>query len=538
MVLKGLGGGGGFDYTQNTTPSGAEIGETWFDTSISGGTGKIYADLGNGAQWHVMPVQDELENGKTRELLMLLQDRPIPEIVDPLNIQAGLSELYKQSGSDYQITNSVVDNEWSGPTVAVGNDGNTNYDTSHSLTYEANYTYLDFDVEYDVYDYNNVSEAGGRIYDQTNDYVIWENTGMDDGYHYATPTYDISGYDEVNILIQAYDESYNLDVTPTIVESYVPVNAHITDQFNAPTAPPSNFKQWDSIKAEGVTTGGSTSTNPVEFELLGETSSTATRIEDNNNNSMSEKRGLLINPNKSIHKLEIYTSSNTLDATTAYVTDSNGNVIQSGPIENGKAIINGLNLSNGTNYNVVVDADGRSYTIGYYDSPSFPYHSENVDIVNGIYQGTSTISSTYAIKSIKAAHAGSITTSHIPKSELADSKFRFRDREYIEDAASDGQSTYTISETGNGGHFGIPIFSLITVERNDKVLDESNWGWDGTDTVTVDTSNVTISSGDTITIFYDLDVFDSELKPRAYLSRESDTETSPSISHFRYEYLV
>lgn len=46
MVLQEI-GGGGYDYAQSSTPSSAEIGETWLDSTVSPPQSKVY----NGSSW-------------------------------------------------------------------------------------------------------------------------------------------------------------------------------------------------------------------------------------------------------------------------------------------------------------------------------------------------------------------------------------------------------------------------------------------------------------------------------------------------------
>jgi hypothetical protein len=482
MTLEQLGGSGGFTYTQSSTPSNPSIGETWFDTSTDGGTGKIYADLGGGAQWHVLPVQDEIQSGRTRELLLLLQDQPVPEVVDPLNLQSGLSSdsaKYVVNNSDYELDpnqreliadfedgdSSPVHSNWSN---WVGDTGNISAQTGTVIsgTYSLKVSSFDedvsvatdrdsltkfFEIEISIQmsrdtgnggDYVELilqgefsSPWGGLVFNDndgaiTNPYngneiapswsagtaydikfdLDWSAQQADVTINGTTYTIELGGSKGLNAIelvnrtadggggrIIYVDELYHKLAGST--------SAYLTDRFEAPTTAPADFKAWNAIRAEDVTTGGSTSANPVEFEIL----------------------------------------------------DSSDTVLSS---------------------------------------------------------------------------------ARIPKSELGDEPFKLHDREYSEDAGSNGQSDYTIPQTGAGGHYGLPILSVVTVEQNGSVLDPSNWEFDGTDTVTIDTSNVSIASGDTIAIKYDFDVFDSTLQPRAYLNRESTSETSPSISHFRYEYIV
>lgn len=371
-------------------------------------------------------VLEELQEGRTRELLLLLQDRPVPEIVDPMNLQT-INNAVEDIDGDYKLDDTEAD----GTSVSLNEDSTTqkysagfvinpNADLSEvTVTATANTT--EFDTAYieDSSDETILSEKTGPfsggdtitfdvLLSADSEYVVYGATndesdftmGYDTRESISAEDFDISaGWTEggTGTLLFTWSD-INVKLAP-------PTAGYVTDQFSAPTSAPAEFEAWNAIRAEGVTTGGSTSANPVEFEILDSTDSV-------------------------------------------------------------------------------------------------------------------------------------LTSARIPASEIADSAFRLRDREHATTAGADGQADYQIPETGTGGHYGLPILSVVTVEQNGSVLDPSAWEFDGTDTVTIDTSSVSITSGDSITISYDFDVFDSTLQPRAYLSRESTTETSPSISHFRYEYVI
>lgn len=418
--------GGGYDDVQDTAPSSPSIGDTWLDTSGGDVTGKIYADLGNGADWQILPVQDELQSGRTRELLLLLQNKPVLEVQDPMNVQSGLSTAYTT--------------------------------------------------------------------DTQGDYII------------------------------------------------------------------------------GVKKG-----------------TTATRTADDDSTSVSEKRGLIINPNVSLLGITAEVSSNTSNLGKAYlIRNSDDTVLDSTTDFDSGEVRLEANLSSGTDYQIVADNQGNGYTVGANYSLSFPFTSADIDITAGFdgfdsnsdrgynFVSVSALNPTnsaevtdqFAVQTtpligIKQWHTiqardvksgGSTSTvpvefdilnsnivlnsTRIPKERITDEPFKLRNRVYSESAGSDGQSDYQIATTGDGGHFGIPVLTVVSVKKNGSVLDSGGWSFDGDTTVTIDTSNVTIASGDTIEIKYDFDVFDSTLQPRAYLSRESTDETSPSISHFKYEYVI
>ncbi|AFH21518.1 hypothetical protein OSG_eHP3_00025 [environmental Halophage eHP-3] len=469
-------GGSGYDDVQATAPSSPSIGDTWFDESEQ--AGKIYTDFGGGADWHVLPVQDELQSGRTRELLLLLQDRPVPEVIDPLNIQTGLSSGYATDGNgDYVLYegNSVlildaedgdIDpsssdwNDWSGDRSAVSLNDSSPITGTYSVDLASSNDNVFPIIERGGNGITKGVKFKIRINDQlgnSDDYI--ELSVVDDGgINEIVVTFSMNGDIETDSgvvgswsqgtvydvkIVPDFGNSYDLVVdgttldsnnswsvsnleqlnwgfntqnsggsaTATLDEIYEGVESprnsgYVTDNYGAPTTAPADFQQWNAIEAKDVTTGGSTSATPVEFEIL----------------------------------------------------DSSDSVLNS---------------------------------------------------------------------------------TRIPKARIADEPFTMRNRVYSEDSGSDGQSDYQIATTGDGGHYGIPILTVVSVKKNGSVLDSANWSFDpDTDTVTIDTSNVTIASGDTIDIKYDFDVFDSTLQPRAYLNRASTSETSPSISHFRYEYVI
>jgi len=377
----------------------------------------------------IKPLIDELTKGRTRELLLLLQDRPVPEVVDPLNIRAELSSAYEQSGDDYVIrgtdtstaTTETDDQNGSGSektgvkivpskdlksvsaTLFSGTDsGLTAYilDSSDSVIASKSFSGDSFTIEEPL--------SAGTPY-----YVVVDKNGSTYGYSaYGSAT--SYPYESQYVDITT---AYNGDFSPpeysnkvysikSITATKVPdLSGKITGRFSAPTAAPADFAQWEAVQARGVSPGGSTATEAVEFDIL----------------------------------------------------DSS-------------------------------DA--------------------------------------------------AVNSARIPASEMADSAFKFRDREASVDASADGQSDFVIPTTGSGGHYGIPILSVVSVSKNGSPVPPENWEFDSAETVSVDTSAVSITSGDRVTISYDLDVFDSTLQPRAYLNRADTSEASPSISHFRYEYTV
>lgn len=404
------GGGGGYNDVQATEPSNPSIGDTWLDTSDGDATGKIYADLGNGAGWQILPVQDELQSGRTRELLLMLQDDNISftNAVDPMNLQSGLSEQYESNNDDYQISTALSQLK----EVSTGSSDikDNSWTQTGSVTVDSRWESANIDLNWNTDPAN--AEQDARIRDTTNNVTVLQILDAPgDSSGTEETSYDISSFGDVTFVVEAQvriddpNKYRSISAGADIGLEGRYRSGNVTDRFDAPTTEPTAFKAWKSIQAQEVSTGGSTSPEPVEFEIL----------------------------------------------------DSTDSVLNS---------------------------------------------------------------------------------TKIPKALIADEPFTMRNRVYSETAGSNGQSDYSIATTGDGGHFGIPILAPVSIKKNNSVLDPANWSFDGDTTVTIDTSNVTIESGDTIEIKYDFDVFDSTLQPKAYLSRESKSETSPSISHFRYEYVI
>lgn len=364
-------------------------------------------------------VLNELQNGRTRELLLLLQDSSIPDVVDPLNLQSGLSDKYTTDESgDY-----IIEDDATGSTVSRSDGGAVSKadKTGIAIVPSVDLAGITATLAPDNDGISNayLTDDSGTIIDSISspgDQVEFNTTLTAGTEYWLLADNNDNSYSAERTNVEFPITSADIDIVSGVVSGSTDnvawvyksvtaklgfLTASVTDKYTAPTTPPADFKQWNAIRAEDVTTAGSTSPEPVEFEILDST-----------------------------------------------------------------------------------------------DTP--------------------------------------LTSSRIPKSEVADSAFKFRDREY-QTTASAGETQFTISDTGAGGHYGVPIFEVVTVEQNGNVLDPSAYEFDGTDTVILDSG---ASDGDTITLSYDLDVFGSTLQPRAYLNREDISENSPSISHFRYEYIV
>lgn len=364
----------------DVTPPGGGLDQS---DILSDGTPFAGSDVGE--------TLSELQSGRTRGLLLLLQDKPVPEVQDPMNAPTAGRVATVESDGDQTLDGTDM------PVFEFSGSRGT------PLTHTINASNYD---QITVYGRNNTSafteDGTVTITDITNDVQIASDTSG--GGVSVESTYDVSQFDG-SLTIEWVQSGAGGNLTDAYIETSNAVGGYVTDAYTPTTTPPANFQQYHAIRAEGVDVGGSTSSPPVELEILNSTNAT-------------------------------------------------------------------------------------------------------------------------------------LTSSRIPPSEFVDEPFVMRNRVYSETAGSDGQSDYQIPISGEGGHFGIPILTVVSVKKNGAVLDSANWSFDGDTAVTIDTSNATIASGDTIDIKYDFDVFDSTLQPRAYLSREDTSETSPSISHFRYEYVI
>ena len=128
-----------------------------------------------------------------------------------------------------------------------------------------------------------------------------------------------------------------------------------------------------------------------------EPDSAVSRTDDNALTSTNLERGIVINPNTSLSAVECTLSSNSSDFTKAYIyKQSDGSLLTDTDISTlsaGDTFELDASLSSSTAYNITIDAEGANYTIGFYDSASFPYTSTDVDITAGAEGATGTSSS-------------------------------------------------------------------------------------------------------------------------------------------------
>lgn len=431
-------------------------------------------------------VLEELQSGRTRELLMLLQDKPVPEVQDPINQQSSLSEYVEKVSGDYQISDSIIEDVEDGDT----NIANADYDG-----------WIE-DGPADSF----AAVSSGALADQYSLLMENSSSGGSNGEYRASRTSpkQINGL-ELLIQLQNVDTDSNnfaivrlQDGNQTTFVSFMLRDDSVgTIDVNGTTDTGYSDGVTYKIRIFNIDYSAETFDYGLVKNSDGTVVSSASGIAFNN--SVSSFRDLELRQSANNGEMDGYYDDILVDANllSAFVTDRFASPTTApADFKQWHAI------------------QARDVTTGGSTSPE-PVEFEILDSTNTV-----------------------LNSSRIPKERIADEAFTMRNRVYSENAGSDGQNDYQISTTGDGGHFGIPVLTVVSVKKNGSVLDSANWSFDGDTAVTIDTSSVTIASGDTIDIKYDFDVFDSTLQPRAFLSRESNSETSPSISHFRYEYVI
>jgi len=126
--------------------------------------------------------------------------------------------------------------------------------------------------------------------------------------------------------------------------------------------------------------------------------SVVSRPADNNSANNSNRQGVRIETNVEWPEIGGRISSNTANPTQAYIYRvSDGQLLGNTDISSlsaGDAFTISLssNLIPGESYNFILDAEGSSYTLGFNNSPSFPYTSPDGDL--SIVKGADGTSST------------------------------------------------------------------------------------------------------------------------------------------------
>lgn len=124
--------------------------------------------------------------------------------------------------------------------------------------------------------------------------------------------------------------------------------------------------------------------------------------------STSNRRGIAIDTDNYVQRISIALGDGVSGATTAYVTDSSGSVIDSTALSNGAASMN-VSLAPNTRYHIVVDAGGSSYTSVVDPDNNYPNDNLGYTIVGGVDGGT-VDSNLYNIESVNV-YTGASTSS-------------------------------------------------------------------------------------------------------------------------------
>jgi len=118
-----------------------------------------------------------------------------------------------------------------------------------------------------------------------------------------------------------------------------------------------------------------------------------TRPTDNGSTSVTGKSGLVINPNVELDGIKAELSTNTSGVTTAYVEEvSTGTTLGttdiSGFVSGDTFRVDGITMTSGTDYMLLADAGGSSYTQGFFDSSSYPLTGEAFDVTERAFNGS------------------------------------------------------------------------------------------------------------------------------------------------------
>jgi hypothetical protein len=289
------------------------------------------------------------------------------------------------------------------------------------------------------------------------------------------------------------------DLTPNTID----VATSITDpEDNTVTSlsGPVRVTEEASTFTEGdvtVTHNGTVVSN--ESLELGQTigeGATASRPVDNDSYTAPQKKGLLINPNVDLEGVKGTISSLASGFSTAYLIEhSTGSQLDSTDISSlsaGDVFELSASLSANVEYRVDIDNNGSDYTIGRYDSPSYPYTSSDVDITAATSAGTTNDTNANNIADITAVKQIDVTSGN------------------------------ALVEWDSGSPSDIDSWDLATFQ---ETLDGE------TVTVDVEDSTGTVLKSD---ISKDTDISDiptsTDVKFRANLSR-SDTANNPSVDY-------
>jgi hypothetical protein len=118
------------------------------------------------------------------------------------------------------------------------------------------------------------------------------------------------------------------------------------------------------------------------------------RETDNNSASnISARHGLEITTSEDIDGIKAEISANTSGLTTAYLAQSDGTVLASTDVSglsSGETFEIAETVNANTTVELVGDAGGSDYTIGFYETASYPYEGAAFDLTNGIFSNSDT----------------------------------------------------------------------------------------------------------------------------------------------------
>lgn len=172
-------------------------------------------------------------------------------------------------------------------------------------------------------------------------------------------------------------------------------------------------------------------------------------------NSNSYDRGVTINPNEAISNIEYTVATGCSGLSRALVVDNSGNILGSktGVSAGDTVTFTGLNLSSGSDYHLVVDDQGNSWTYAG-ASQSFPVTNSAFDITQSVYDakrtgnfGTST-SNAYAITGVTRPGSTSGSVTHTRKDLGFTPSKLVANPEY--DSSSTGESVEMVVSDNSG----------------------------------------------------------------------------------------
>jgi hypothetical protein len=131
-----------------------------------------------------------------------------------------------------------------------------------------------------------------------------------------------------------------------------------------------------------------------------------TRPTDDSASTNSGKWGVAVQANVDFDGLKAEISANSSGATTAYVTETDGTVLNSTDISSlvaGESFSIAEPLSSGSTYYLVVDNGGSGWTVGSKQGGlSYPITGQAFDLTAGVFSGTSTTTNNaYAVNNIR-----------------------------------------------------------------------------------------------------------------------------------------